>query len=190
MPNALDAMDDHAYLKRRGEFKLNTMERSKKPPDDDWYKNHMKPLLVAHYERMKDIALGDVEFMLDTGDRKMTAQRHCKDYKVVKVGSLAMPIIKEWYENKMEKLREMKGPETVERDPVAGEWDHNDVQGRKPKRIKLKGFQYLRSRREYLMAKAAFWRLFQGTMVKDSTPEEVECARLAAVESHRKLEEK
>ena len=183
-------MKDQIYRNRRGEFVLNAMQHSKTTLDAAWYKSYMRLLLDAHCERMEDIALGDVEFMLDIGDRKMTAQRHRKDYKVVKVGSLAMPIIKEWYENKMEKLREMKGPETVERDPVAGEWDHNDVQGRKPKRIKLKGFQYLRSRREYLMAKAAFWRLFQGTMVKDSTPEEVECARLAAVESHRKLEEK
>ena len=70
-------------------------------------------------------------------------------------------------------------------DPVAGEWDHNDVQGRKPKRIKLEGFQCLRSRREYLMAKAAFWRLFQGTMVKDSTPEEVECCLLYTSPSPR-----
>jgi len=42
---------------------------------------------------MKDLALGDVEFMLDIGDRRMTAKKIKKKYKVVQVGSIARPII-------------------------------------------------------------------------------------------------
>ena len=114
----MDAMDDNTYRHLRSEFLSNKHRMSTNTLDASWYESNMMPLLNAHYKRMKDnIALDDVEYMLDTEYRKMSALRHRKDYEFVKVDAVvAMTIIKEWYDKKMEELREINGPETVERD--------------------------------------------------------------------------
>ena len=93
-------MDDSTYRKKRTEFLENKTKEYKRPLENTWCESNLKSLLDEHYNRMDDRALGDVEFMLDTGDRRMTAQRQRKDYKVVKVGSIARRFIEEWYEQK------------------------------------------------------------------------------------------
>ena len=102
----------------RFEFLMNGTRKSKfiKPLEPPWYNTHMKPLLEAQFKVHEDRALDDVEHMISRGERKMTGTRERKKYEKKECGPVVLRLIQEWDDKKMEELREMKGPETVERD--------------------------------------------------------------------------
>ena len=109
-------------LHRRSQFLTGISRNTKKPfKDDTWYKANIKPLLDAHYacsRPVRSVVLNDVETMLADGYAKITVigERSDKELTPRKLLPVEKRLIKEWYDEKMEKLREEVGPETVERE--------------------------------------------------------------------------
>ena len=79
------------------EFLMGVARFSKQPLDGVWCNAHVQPLVDEHFRVFRDVALNDVEKMLETGFASLTIMQQKKTDGPIMLAPDALRLVKDWY---------------------------------------------------------------------------------------------